>query len=223
MVVMKDYLKHLLQLFRKHFAERRYSYMSLLLGMFCFPLLMAFLTKTAVTPATMYVAMWMISIVVILHISTSWLRNRYTLIIANTLPVSVGVKYSFIMINSIVTSALLFFVCYLPSLALAKMLFPPAPEFDWVFADIIFLTNYKTYLGILATHGVLLLVNLVGRRRIYLVYLLAAVAVALVQIVIGKYIDVEWREGVKMIGNILLIFGAWIGGYFILRNYQIKG
>lgn len=219
---MKDYLNQLLQLFRKHYAEHRYAYISLMLGIFGFPLLMAFWTKTAVTPATMYVAMWLIAIVVTLHISTSWLRNRYTSILANTLPVSVGVRYGFILINSIVTSALLFFVCYLPSLAITKVLFPPAPEFNWVFSDIIFLSNYHTYFGILGTHAMLLIVNLIGGRRIFITYLVAILIAIVVQIAIGRYIGVEYRESYKLVGNILLIFVAWIGGYFILRNYQIR-
>ena len=77
-------------------------------------------------------------------------------------------------------------------------------------------------MGILATHGVLLIVNLVGKRRIFLTYLVALLLAMVVQLLINKYIAVEWRENAKLIGNILLIFVAWIGGYFILRNYQIK-
>ena len=77
-------------------------------------------------------------------------------------------------------------------------------------------------MGILATHGVLLIVNLVGKRRIFLTYLVALLLAMVVQLLINKYIAVEWRESAKLIGNILLIFVAWIGGYFILRNYQIK-
>ena len=77
-------------------------------------------------------------------------------------------------------------------------------------------------MGVLATHGVLLIVNLVGKKRIFLTYLIALLLAIGVQFVISKYIAVEWRENAKLIGNILLIFVAWIGGYFILRNYQIK-
>ena len=77
-------------------------------------------------------------------------------------------------------------------------------------------------MGVLATHGVLLIVNLVGKKRIFLTYLVALLLAIGVQFVISKYIAVEWRENAKLIGNILLIFVAWIGGYFILRNYQIK-
>ena len=68
----------------------------------------------------------------------------------------------------------------------------------------------------------LLIVNLIGGRRIFITYLVAILIAIVVQIAIGRYIGVEWRENAKLVGNILLIFVAWIGGYFILRNYQIR-
>ena len=68
----------------------------------------------------------------------------------------------------------------------------------------------------------MLIVNLVGKKRLFLAYLIALLLAIFVQILMGEYVAVEWRENVKLVGNILLIFVAWIGGYFILRNYQIR-
>ena len=68
----------------------------------------------------------------------------------------------------------------------------------------------------------MLIVNLVGKKRLLLAYLIALLLAIFVQILMGEYVAVEWRENVKLVGNILLIFVAWIGGYFILRNYQIR-
>jgi hypothetical protein len=148
------------------------------------------------------------------------LRARCDFILTNTLPVSTATNYSFILLNSVVVAFVMVAICYFPALAIAKAIYPPAPEFDWTYD--VFFGNGGTYLGILATHGVLLVVNLVGKKRIFLTYLVALLLAMAVQFMINEYIAVEWRENAKLIGKILLIFVAWIGGYFILRNYQIK-
>ncbi|MBO5831054.1 MAG: hypothetical protein J6R01_05570 [Alistipes sp.] len=218
---MKDYLNQLLQLFRKHYVERKSAYISLMLALFGIPLLYAFMSKNSVTVATLYVTMILVSVAVVLHVSTVGLRTRYSAILANTLPVSTSAYYSFILLNSVVATSVMIGVCYFPALAIAKALYPPMPEFDWAYD--VFFGNGRTYLGILATHGVLLIVNLVGKKRIFLTYLVALLLAMAVQFMINEYVAVEWRENVKLVGNILLIFVAWIGGYFILRNYQIKG
>lgn len=218
---MSDYLNQLLQLFRKHYAEHRYAYISLMLALFGIPLLYAFMSKNSVTVATLYVTMILVSVAVVLHVSTVGLRARRDFILTNTLPVSTATNYSFILLNSVVVAFALVAVCYFPALAIAKAIYPPMPEFDWAYD--VFFGNYRTYLGILATHGVLLVVNLVGKKRIFLTYLVALLLAMAVQFMINEYVAVEWRENVKLVGNILLIFVAWIGGYFILRNYQIKG
>ena len=217
---MRDYINQLLQLFKKHYAEHKNTYISLMLALFGIPLLFAYLSKSSVTVATLYVTMILVSMAVVLHISTVGLRARYSYIMANTLPVSTAVNYGFILLNSIVVAFAMVALCYFPVLAIAKAIYPPMPEFDWAYD--VFFGNGRTYLGILATHGALLIVNLVGKKRLFLAYLIALLLVIFVQVVMSEYIAVEWRENAKLIGNILLIFVAWIGGYFILRNYQIK-
>lgn len=217
---MRDYINQLLQLFKKHYAEHKNTYISLMLALFGIPLLFAYLSKSSVTVATLYVTMILVSMAVVLHISTVGLRARHSYIMANTLPVSTAVNYGFILLNSVVVAFVLVAVCYFPVLAFAKAIYPPMPEFDWAYD--VFFGNGRTYLGVLATHGALLIVNLVGKKRLFLAYLIALLLAIFVQILMSEYIAVEWRENAKLIGNILLIFVAWIGGYFILRNYQIK-
>lgn len=217
---MRDYINQLLQLFKKHYVEHKNTYISLMLALFGIPLLYAYLSKNSVTVATLYVTMVLVSMAVVLHVSTVGLRARRDFILTNTLPVSTATNYSFILLNSVVAAFALVAVCYFPALAIAKAIYPPMPEFDWAYD--VFFGNYRTYLGILATHGVLLIVNLVGKKRIFLTYLVALLLAMAVQLMINEYIAVEWRENAKLIGNILLIFVAWIGGYFILRNYQIR-
>lgn len=219
---MKDYFKQLLQLFRKHYAEHKNTYISLMFALFGIPLLFAYVSKNSVTAATLYVTMVFVSMAVVLHVSTMRLRARRDFILTNTLPVSTAANYCFILLNSVVVAFVLVAVCYFPALAIAKAVYPPTPEFDWVFSDIIFLSNYHTYFGILGTHAMLLIVNLIGGRRIFITYLVAILIAIVVQIAIGRYIGVEYRESYKLVGNILIIFVAWIGGYFILRNYQIR-
>ena len=217
---MRDYINQLLQLFKKHYVEHKNTYISLMLALFGIPLLLAYLSKSSVTVATLYVTMILVSMAVVLHVSTVGLRARYSYIMANTLPVSTAVNYGFILLNSVVVAFAMVALCYFPVLAIAKTIYPPMPEFDWAYD--VFFGNGRTYLGILATHGVLLIVNLVGKKRLFLAYLIALLLAMAVQLLINKYIAVEWRENAKLIGNILLIFVAWIGGYFILRNYQTK-
>ena len=216
---MRDYINQLLQLFKKHYVEHKNTYISLMLAIFGIPLLYVYLSKSSVAVAGLYVTMILVSMAVILHVLTVGFRARHSFVMANTLPVSTAVNYAFILLNSVIVAFVLVAVCYFPALALAKAIYPPMPELAWTF-DVFF--NARTYMGVLATHGVLLIVNLVGKRRIFLTYLVALLLAMVVQLLINKYIAVEWRESAKLIGNILLIFVAWIGGYFILRNYQIK-
>jgi hypothetical protein len=194
-----------------------------MLALFGIPLLYAYLSKNSVTVATLYVTMVLVSMAVVLHVSTVGLRARRDFILTNTLPVSTATNYSFILLNSVVASFAMVFVCYFPAFIIAKMAYPPLSEFDCGFR--VFFDNVRTYTGVLATHGVLLIVNLVGKRRIFLCYFVALLLAILVKFLIGKYVDIEleYRESAKLVENILLIFVTWIGGYFILRNYQIKG
>ena len=217
---MRDYINQLLQLFKKHYVEHKNTYISLVLALFGIPLLFAYLSKSSVTVATLYVTMILLSMAVVLHLSTVGLRARRSFIMTNTLPVSTAVNYSFILLNSVIVAFVMVAVCYFPALAISKAFYPPMPEFDWAYN--VFFDNIRTYMGILATHGVLLMVNLVGKKRLFLTYLIALLLAIFVQILMNECVAVEWRENVKLIGNILLIFVAWIGGYFILRNYQIK-
>ena len=217
---MRDYINQLLQLFKKHYVEHKNTYISLVLALFGIPLLFAYLSKSSVTVATLYVTMILVSMAVVLHLSTVGLRARRSFIMTNTLPVSTAVNYSFILLNSVVAAFVMVAVCYFPALAISKAFYPPMPEFDWAYN--VFFDNIRTYMGILATHGVLLMVNLVGKKRLFLTYLIALLLAIFVQILMNECVAVEWRENVKLVGNILLIFVAWIGGYFILRNYQIK-
>ncbi|MBR4951610.1 MAG: hypothetical protein IKY56_01285 [Alistipes sp.] len=217
---MRDYINQLLQLFKKHYVEHKNTYISLMLAIFGIPLLYVYLSKSSVVVAGLYVTMILVSMAVILHVSTVGFRARHSFVMANTLPISTAVNYAFILLNSVIVAFVLVAVCYFPALAIAKAIYPPMPEFAWTFD--VFFNNARTYMGILATHGVLLIVNLVGKKRIFLTYLVALLLAMVVQLLINKYIAVEWRESAKLIGNILLIFVAWIGGYFILRNYQIK-
>ena len=216
---MRDYINQLLQLFKKHYTEHKNTYVSLMLALFGIPLLFAYLSKSSVTVATLYVTMILVSMAVVLHVSTVGLRARHSYIMANTLPVSTAVNYGFILLNSVVVAFAMVALCYFPVLATAKAIYPPMPEFDWTYD--VFFGNGRTHLGVLATHGALLIVNLVGKKRLFLAYLIALLLVIFVQVLMSEYIAVEWRENAKLIGNILLIFVAWIGGYFILRNYQI--
>ena len=78
------------------------------------------------------------------------------------------------------------------------------------------------HIAMFSTHAVLLVINLTARRRAYLGYVVAAVAIFVIQLVMSHYVPYEMREDARMWGNILLIIGGWGVGYPLLRYREIK-
>lgn len=213
-------IKRLLSYFRKHYAERMRNYYALMLGSAGLPLLLAFVSRSSVTAASMAGAVELFVLAYVLYLSTVGMRSKRTMQIDNTMPLTNLERYAFIMINSTVVAMALFMVAYLPAVAIAKWVFPPEPIFDFVFEE---LFNSKIYYtAMFSTHAVLLVINLTARRRAYLGYVVAAVAIFVIQLVMSRYVPYEMREDARMWGNILLIIGGWGVGYPLLRYREIK-
>lgn len=204
----------------KHYAESRNSYLALMLGMFGLPLLLAFMSRSAVEAASMASSVALFAILYVVHLSTRAMRSKRTFVIDNTLPLSTAERYAFIMLNSTVVVALLTCVVYGASLVLSKQLFPPAPEFDFAYRQLV--GNGYIIAGLFATQAVLLIVNLTVRMRILMSYVVAIGLVVLGQFVVGHYVPGMLRADFKLWANVVIIVAGWVSGYFILRSREIK-
>ena len=219
---MRDYIINLFDLFRRHYVEHTRFYSLLALQIFAVPLLLAILSQSAVNAATISMALVSLTMLLVVHISVKGLRSRYTFVVENTLPVSTGVRYGFILINSTVIALLGFVVLYFPSLLLSCWMFPIDGGFEWVL-DCVFLYNYQAFVNILGIHALILIVNILVRKRPIVGYALAALSMMTVSFYVRKYVALEYRDAVMMIVNIVIIATSWIGSYFLLRKFQYKG
>ena len=221
MVVMRSYITDLFSLFRKHYVEHARFYSLLALQIFAVPLLFTVLTRSAVTAVTLSMALVSLTMLLTVHISVKDMRSRYTYMIENTLPVRSGVRYGFILLNSTVVVLAGFLVLYLPSLWLSCWLFPIDESFQWVL-DSAFFNNRAAFINILGIHALILIVNVLVRKRPLVGYVLAALAMMAVSYLVRKYIELEYRDMVMMWIYIVTIATSWIGSYFLLRKFQFK-
>ena len=219
---MMSYMKDLFNLFRKHYVENVKFYSLLALQIFGVPLLLAVLSRSAVNAVTISLSLICLSMLLVVHFSVKDMRSRYTYMLANTLPVSLGVRYGFILLNSTVVLLVGFVALYLPSLGLSCWLFPIGESFEWVL-DTAFFHNYTVFVNVLATHALILIVNVLVRKRPIVGYVLAALAMAAVSFYVRKNVDFEYRDAVMMWIYIVTIVASWIGCYFLLRKFQYKG
>lgn len=219
---MRDYIINLFNLFRKHYVEHTKFYSLLALQIFAVPLLLAILSRSAVNAVTISMALVSLTMLLVVHISVKGMRSRYTFVLDNTLPVSLGVRYGFIMLNSTVVALVGFLVFYLPSLWLSCRLFPINEDFEWVLNSAFF-NNHTAFVNILDIHALILIVNILVRKRLFVGYALAALAMAAVSFYVRKNVDFEYRDAVMMWIYIVTIVASWIGSYFLLRKFQYKG
>lgn len=219
---MIGYIKDLFNLFRKHYAENVKFYSLLALQAFGVPLLLATLSRSAVNAVTISMALLCLVMLLTVHISIKNMRSRYTYAIENTLPVSVGVRYGFIMLNSTVVTLLGFLIFYLPSLALSCWMFPIDESFEWVLQNAFF-NNYSVLVNIFSIHALILVVNVLVRKRPLLGYALAALFMLAVSHYVRVNVAMESRDTVMVVVYLVIIATSWIGCYFLLRKFQYKG
>lgn len=219
---MIGYIKDLFNLFRKHYAENVKFYSLLALQAFGVPLLLATLSRSAVNAVTISMALLCLVMLLTVHISIKNMRSRYTHAIENTLPVALGVRYGFIMLNSTVVTLLGFSIFYLPSLALSCWMFPIDGSFEWVLQNAFF-SNYNALVNIFSIHALILVVNVLVRKRPLLGYALAALFMLAVSHYVRVNVAMESRDTVMVVVYLVIIATSWIGCYFLLRKFQYKG
>lgn len=211
-------LNAVLRLFVKHYTENQNKYLMLLLGTFALPVLMTLISKTSETGISMCLTVALFDIFYVAMLSTRDLRHRQSLVVANTLPVSVAERYAFILLNTTVVLAAWFAAVYAAAVAVCTSIY--APIFPYM--ETLIFKNHYLYVGLLGTQGAALLICLAIRRRALYPYAAAAIITIAVQYLISKYAAPADVQDVKMSVNIAVVVVAWIAGYFMLRYRQLK-
>lgn len=218
---MNGYFNNVAKLFVKHYAENRISYLMLLLGTFAVPILMALLTRNSFAAVSIGMTVLVFDTAYVLSLMTRDLRRQSAVILETTLPVSVGERYGFILLNSTLVVVLGFFIAYMPALAISTAVYPLDSDIAWT-GELGAYLNLRTISSQVCTHAILLLIFLSRRSKMVINGVIAILLVVCVQYLFNEYVDVEWRGVTKMGINILVAVVAWVCGYFMLKRYQFK-
>lgn len=211
-------------LFLKSYTEYRRHYAALLLWSFGFPLLLALISRAAVTALSVGSTVALTAILFSLYISFKSINDKGSAIVGLTLPVSLAERYCFILLNTTVVLAVWVAAVYSLSAFIAMQLLPFGGE-GYIDAEMMMTLIYKNkylYIGFLGTHAVMLLINVIRRKSVVMPYVVAMVAVAAAQLVIVELSPVDMVQDVKMWCNIALAAVAWPLGYYLLRKREIK-
>lgn len=211
-------LNAVLRLFVKHYTENRNTYLMLLLGSFALPILMTLISKASEPGISICLTVALFDIFYVATLSTRDLRRRQSYVTANTLPVSVAERYTFILLNTTVVFAVWFVAVYAAAVAVCTSIYQPI----FPYLETLIFKNHYLYIGLLGTQGVALLICLVIRRRLLWPYATAAVITIAVQYLISKCAAPADVQEVKMWVNIAVTAVSWIVGYFMLRYRQLK-
>ena len=217
---MSGYINNVVRYAIRHYCSNRNSYYAMMLGTFGVPLLFGYASQSAVTAAMLGGAIALFDLLFVLHLSTVGMRSKSSFILENTLPLSVAERYTFIMLNSMVVATLLFALCFIPAVAIMKTLLPPIASEEFLFSDLV--GDLRLSVGTLATHAILLVVNLTARMRVVMNYLAALGLMFLGQLLMEYYIAAEHIVEAKMWINAIIAIVGWVSGYFILRYKDIK-
>ena len=211
-------------LFLKSYTEYRRHYAALVLWSFGFPLLLAFISRAAVTALSVGSTVALAAILFSLYISFKSINDKGSAIVGITLPISLAERYCFILLNTTVVLVVWVAAVYSLSAFIAMQLLPFGGE-GYIDAEMMMTLIYKNkylYIGFLGTHAVMLLINVIRRKSVVMPYVVAMVAVAAAQLVIVELSPVDMVQDVKMWCNIALAAVAWPLGYYLLRKREIK-
>ncbi|MBO5895542.1 MAG: hypothetical protein J6Q33_07125 [Alistipes sp.] len=211
-------------LFRKSYTEYRRHYAALLLWSFGFPLLLAFISRAAVTALTVGSTVALTAILFSLYISFKSINDKGSAIVGLTLPVSLAERYCFILLNTTVVLAVWVVAVYSLSAFIAMKLLPFGGD-GYIDTEMMMTLIYKNkylYIGFLGTHAGMLLINVIRRKSVVMPYVVAMVAVAVAQLVIVEFSPADMVQDVKMWCNIALAAVVWPLGYYLLRKREIK-
>lgn len=211
-------------LFFKSYTEYRRHYAALVLWSFGFPLLLAFISRAAVTALSVGSTVAFTAILFSLYISFKSINDKGSAIVGLTLPVSLAERYCFILLNTTVVLAVWVAAVYSLSAFIAMQLLPFGGE-GYIDAEMMMTLIYKNkylYIGFLGTHAGMLLINVIRRKSVVMPYVVAMVVVAVAQLVIVEFSPADMVQDVKMWCNIALAAVAWPLGYYLLRKREIK-
>lgn len=217
---MCGHIKKIANYALRHYSCNRYIYYALMLGTFGVPLLYGYASHSAVSAAMLAASVALFDLLFVLYLSTFGLRSKPTFVVENTLPISVAERYTFIMLNSTVVAILLFVVCFIPAMAIMKAIFPPVEAEEFMLSELV--GDLRLSLGTLATHAILLVVNLTARMRVIMNYLVAIGLIFIGKFLIQTFVPHEYIVEVRTCINVLVIIVGWVLGYFILRYKDIK-
>ena len=187
-------------------------------------LLLAFISRAAVTALTVGSTVALTAILFSLYISFKSINDKGSAIVGLTLPVSLAERYCFILLNTTVVLAVWVVAVYSLSAFIAMKLLPFGGE-GYIDAEMMMTLIYKNkylYIGFLGTHAVMLLINVIRCKSVVMPYVMAMVAVAVAQLVIVEFSPADMVQDVKMWCNIALAAVAWPLGYYLLRKREIK-
>ena len=78
-------------------------------------------------------------------------------------------------------------------------------------------------MNIFSIHALILVVNVLVRKRPLLGYALAALFMLAVSHYVRVNVAMESRDTVMVVVYLVIIATSWIGCYFLLRKFQYKG
>jgi len=204
----------------KHYAEHRNNYLSLLVGMFGLPLLLAYMSKGVEGAGVMATFIFLFAVLYVTYLSTYAMRKKEVFIMENTLPVTSAERYAFILVNSIVVASVMFVLSYVPSFLIAERLFPPTYDVNVLLMEAVLDTGFLV--GLFALQSVILITSLLIRKRVLAGYLVLLVLIVVCEFAVDYFINDNIRDTFKLWANVALIIASWVSGYFILRSREIK-
>lgn len=220
---MCSYINNVFRLFRKHYVENWPKYLGAALLAFVMPLAFAYIFDDATAAITASSRLITVYIAYVIYISIRELRNRYTYILATTLPVTAAERYGFIMLNSTVVLYAWYLVCHIATVELSLALFTVDEEFVWALNEEHLLASFSYIMVLICDHAVLLAVHLVPTKRLIINYFAALLAVVAYEWIVSKFVDVADRESFRLWLNIIITIVSWTWCYTLVRKYQYKG
>lgn len=218
---MKGYLLSLKRQYVKHYGEKKARYVATLLATFALPLIVALLMRdSAVAVSTSSVVM-LLALAFVVDLSTRGMWKREQATLTFTLPVSVFERYSFILLNTLVWCVVLNYAAIYPALEIADRLYPHYMFDEWV-AHYFFCYDLSSWVGLIATATLYVLVVVNSRHKPWVSFIIAIAVVWAVQLLLAEIYSAEEREAVLIVVNLIFIPVAWVAGYFMLKKFELK-
>ena len=224
-------LRRLAQYARYHYTSMRNNYIMLLLVMVGTPALFGIMNGSSIVASDCVGSIYILGGIAIAYRQTFLLRDRSSLILENTLPVSASERFIFMLLNL----AVLFPLCSIITGVLSILIVTPfsdvEPKSTLMEFYYAYLSHSALYFASQVISSVCLMLNLIAGRRLLLTYFIAFVTFILavygfVELVDGVEVNVEVTEAAEsVLLHLLFIVPAVIFytvSYVLLRRRQVK-